>query len=144
MGWGSLGPRILSEFAGCHDWDTTHGTPVANRDQSTQHMHPVRHIETMAVKLGFHWVESSRPGEAQRAPEAGAGGANLRRLGPKGGSLISVRKMRCWNSHTVLFQNGKAWAYHITGLFRMREGLFKIQEGFLCIHVGVVRIGDGL
>jgi len=64
-------------------------------------------------------------------------------LGQKKGSLISARK-RVPGIHTVLFWDGKALAYHTTGLFNMEEGLSRMQEGFFSISVGVFGMGDGL
>ena len=44
----------------------------------------------------------------------------------------------------VLFWDGKAWTYHIIGLFKMQqcffriqEGLFRMREGIFSIHVRV-------
>jgi len=42
-----------------------------------------------------------------------------------------VRMMRCWSPHTVLFQNGKAWVYHITGLLECRMIFLKCRKAFL-------------
>ena len=67
----------------------------------------------------------------------------LTKAGAKRKGLLS----RCENSFlefTVLFWDSKALAYHITGLFNMKDGLFKMQEGLFGINAGVFSIGDGL
>jgi len=48
---------------------------------------------------------------------------SIRRLGPKERVSYLRVKMRSWDPHTVLFWDGKAFAYHITGLSNMQEGL---------------------
>lgn len=80
-----------------------------------------------------------------------------RRLGPKERASHLRAKMHTWNPHTVLFQDGKAWAHYITGRFniqeglvKMREGLFNklkrlfgIQEDLFSICLGLFSMGDG-
>jgi len=54
-----------------------------------------------------------------------------RRLGPKDKVSYLRVKMYSDNPHVVLFRNGKARAYHITGLFSMQKGLSECRKAFL-------------